>query len=65
MQNFVARANIERFRRLIAQQPDGPDRDCLERMLAEELAKLRAYRTNPDSIGSQERASDETNSQRL
>lgn len=45
MQEFIARENIERFRRLIVEEPDGPNRDRLERMLVAEQAKLRAYQT--------------------
>lgn len=45
MQEFVARENIERFRRLIVEEPDGPNRDRLERMLVAEQAKLQAYQT--------------------
>lgn len=55
MQKFIARANIERFQKLIAEEPDGANRARLERMLAEEEAKLRAYGARPDCIVSQDR----------
>lgn len=64
MQKFVARENIERFRKLIAEAPDGADRARLERMLAEEEEKLRAYGAGTESVASQDRGDDESNRQR-
>ena len=44
MQEFITRANIEHFLRLLADEPDEAKRWVLERMLTEEKAKL-------DSLG--------------
>lgn len=52
MQEFVARENIERFRRLIVEEPDGPNRDCIERMLVAEQTKLRACQTDLPPVSS-------------
>lgn len=48
MREFIARANIDHFRQLIAEERDPGERDRLERMLADELATLQQYRTHPD-----------------
>jgi hypothetical protein len=44
----VARLNIEHFRRQLAAEPDGPRRQTLLRLLAEEQAKLAALTDPPD-----------------
>ena len=41
MHKFIARQNIERFRRLIAEEHEGANRALLKRLLAEEEKKLR------------------------
>lgn len=61
MQKYLARANIERFQKLIADEPAGANRDLLERLLAEERAKLRTYETHPGSTPSQDRAAPASN----
>lgn len=64
MQEFIARMNIERFRRLIAEEPEAANRARLERMLVEEQEKLRACRTHPDSIASQDQGDHGSDRQR-
>jgi hypothetical protein len=54
MQEFIARANIERFHKLIDEERDGESRDRLIRMLVEEQAKLRACETHPKAEPSQD-----------
>ncbi|MCW5695045.1 MAG: hypothetical protein KIT48_22015 [Pseudolabrys sp.] len=39
MENFIHRANLERFRRLLAQTTDEAERRKLEKLIAEEEAK--------------------------
>lgn len=56
MQKFIARMNIERFRSLIAAEPEGASRDRLERMLADEEAKLRSHEARGGSSPSQDQA---------
>lgn len=43
----VAKLNIEHFRRQLAAEGDGPRRQTLERLLAEEEAKLAALSDPP------------------
>lgn len=44
----VARLNIAHFRRQLAAQPEGPQRQTLQRLLGEEEAKLAALTEPPD-----------------
>ncbi len=46
MDTFVARANIEHYRRLLAKETDEAKREALSRLLADEEAKLRGL-TDP------------------
>jgi hypothetical protein len=53
MDKFVARANIDRYRKLMAEETDEAKREALARLLAEEEAKLRGLGQVP-SEGSSE-----------
>jgi hypothetical protein len=48
MEWFIRQQNLERFRRLLAQSPDEPERQQLQKLLAEEEAKERAAALRPD-----------------
>jgi hypothetical protein len=45
--SFVAKANIEHYRRKLAQETDETKRQTLARLLAEEEAKLASLMDNP------------------
>jgi hypothetical protein len=47
MDKFVARANIEHFRRKLAAETDETKRQALMRLLAEEEAKLASLTNDP------------------
>jgi hypothetical protein len=47
MDKFVARANIEHFRRKLAAETDETKRQALVRLLAEEEAKLASLTNDP------------------
>ena len=47
MDKFVARANIEHYRKKLAQETDDSKRQVLARLLAEEEAKLHSLTDNP------------------
>jgi hypothetical protein len=51
MDKFVARANIEHYRRKLAQETDETKRQVLARLLAEEEAKLEALTDDPQKSG--------------
>lgn len=57
MQEFLARKNIDLFRKLLAEKPEAATRALLERMLIEEQQKLRACR-RPAAVASQDRVND-------
>jgi len=46
----VARLNIDHFRQLLTTEPEGPKRQTLLRLLAEEEAKLAAPTKLPDAF---------------
>jgi hypothetical protein len=48
MDDFVARANLENFRRKLAEETDHTKRDMLARLLAEEEARLTAIEEDPE-----------------
>jgi hypothetical protein len=48
MDRFVAKANIEHFRRKLAQETNETERQKLMRLLAEEEAKLASIEKPPD-----------------
>lgn len=58
MREFIFRLNVEHYQRLIAAEPDTAKRARLERMLAEELERLRACRVDPASAALQDCAND-------
>ena len=47
MDKFVAKANIEHYRRKLAQETDETKRQVLARLLAEEEAKLASLTNDP------------------
>jgi hypothetical protein len=47
MDKFVARANTEHYRKLLAKETDETKRQLLERLLAEEEAKLNSLTQAP------------------
>jgi hypothetical protein len=47
MDKFVARANIKHYRRKLEEEPNEEKRKLLERLLAEEEAKLEALERPP------------------
>jgi hypothetical protein len=47
MQRFVARHNVQHFREMLATETDPQQRQMLEKLLAEELAKLAAEASDP------------------
>jgi len=58
MDKFVARANIDHYRKLIAKETDKETdpakREALARLLAEEEAKLRSLTQKPSDKGTSE-----------
>ncbi len=46
MKEFIAKANIEHFEKLLATETDAQKRSVLESLLAEEKLKLAAARQN-------------------
>ncbi len=44
----IAQLNIEHFRKLLATEPEGPKRQMLLRLLAEQEAKLASLKANSD-----------------
>jgi hypothetical protein len=48
MEWFIRQQNLERFRRLLAQAPDEPERRQIQKLRAEEEAKERAAAPRPD-----------------
>jgi len=54
MDKRVAQLNIEHYRQLLAAEPEGPKRQTLLRLLAEEEAKLAALKRSPDLPGRKE-----------
>ncbi len=48
MDKSVARLNIEHFRKLLARETDEAKREVLQRLLAEEEAKLRSLAGPPE-----------------
>jgi hypothetical protein len=48
MDGYIARANIEHFRQLLATEADAEKRQLLLRLLAEEEAKLAAANAKSD-----------------
>ena len=49
MDRFVAKANIEHYRRKLATETDSAKRQLLARLLAEEEAKLASLNQTPSS----------------
>ncbi len=49
MQEFIARQNIERFTKLLEDEPDAAQRRRLEQMIDEERAKLHSLASSPDA----------------
>lgn len=47
MDDFVSRANVEHFLRLIAEETDADKREVLEQLLAEEQSKLQTGQDRP------------------
>jgi hypothetical protein len=47
---FVARLNIEHYRKKLATKGDEAQRQMLQRLLAEEEAKLAALKRKPDCV---------------
>lgn len=54
MDKFVARANIDHYRKLLAKETDPAKREALMRFLAEEEAKLRSLTQKPTDERSSE-----------
>lgn len=48
MEKMIAKLNVEHFRRLLADEKDPFKRAQLQRLLAEEEAKLQALSSQPD-----------------
>jgi hypothetical protein len=48
VEKFVRKQNIERYRRLLAENPSAAERQVLERLLAEEEAKEADANTSED-----------------
>jgi hypothetical protein len=51
MDKTIARLNIEHYRRLLARETDEARRQKIERLLAEEEAKLAAMPESPEEDG--------------
>jgi len=49
MDKAVARLNIEHYRKLLAKETDQTKRETLDRLLAEEEAKMAALTDMPDT----------------
>jgi hypothetical protein len=54
MDKFVAQANIEHYRKLLAKETDETKRQMLARLLAEEEAKLQSLDQEPTTKRSSE-----------
>jgi hypothetical protein len=54
MDKFVARANIDHYRKLLAKETDPSKREALARLLAEEEVKLQGLTQKPSDRRSSE-----------
>ena len=54
MDKFVAQANIDHYRKLLAKETDETKREALARRLAEEEAKLHSLTQKPSDKSSSE-----------